>query len=77
MPPIAKTTTKRFGYHRGGRDRLMSSWFELIGAGSLGLCNAADKFNPRRGTPFAYYARRCIRNECIHVYGHDPRPGEA
>ena len=62
--PIAKATTKRFGF-KG--NKFMTVWFELIGAGSLGLCQAAEGFKPDSSTPFENYARRCIRNECIHA----------
>jgi DNA-directed RNA polymerase specialized sigma subunit len=43
----------------------MTTWFDLIGAGSLGLVNATDGFDPKRGHTFEHYARRSIRNECI------------
>jgi RNA polymerase sigma factor (sigma-70 family) len=61
VQPIAKGTSKRFRFHC---PEVMQ---DLVAAGSLGLCAAADCFDPGKGHKFAHYARRCIRNECIHA----------
>ena len=60
--PIAKATTKRFGFMCGA---FMNTYRELIAAGLLALTRAANGFDPTRGHRFRHYARRCIRNECI------------
>lgn len=82
VPPIAKSTTKRFKFMG---PTFPTAMFDLIGAGSLGLCNAVEGFDPEWGKPFEHYARRAIRNECIHAakallsvvdhpyYAHTPR----
>lgn len=62
VPPIAKATTKRFRFFGPA---FMPTWFELMSAGYLGLCEASVAFKPDVGTPFTHYARRCIRNECV------------
>jgi Sigma-70 region 2/Winged helix-turn-helix DNA-binding len=64
VPPIAKATTKRFGF---SGPSFITAWFELIGGGSLGLVNAVDGFDPKRGHKLEHYARRSIRNECIRA----------
>jgi hypothetical protein len=64
VPPIAKATTKRFGFWGPS---FVTAWFELIGGGSLGLVNAIDGFDPKRGHKLEHYARRAIRNECIRA----------
>jgi hypothetical protein len=74
--PIAKATTKRFRFtglskktqNYQTRVKVFGQfWLELISAGSLGLCEAADCFDPTRGHKFAHYARRCIARECIRA----------
>lgn len=39
---------------------------DLLQVGFLGLLNAADHFDPSRGTPFAAFARHYIRGEIQH-----------
>jgi hypothetical protein len=76
VPPIAKATAKRFRftgtsqatYYNQARDPLFPERFnELVSGGSLGLCQAADCFDPASGHLFTHYARRCIRNECLRA----------
>lgn len=40
-----------------------SVWDDAIQAGRMGLLNAAERFNPERGTPFPAYAREFVLNE--------------
>jgi hypothetical protein len=62
--PIAKSTTKRFKFYGPA---FMPRYCELIAAGSLGLTEAANAFDPDRGHPFENYARRCISREVIRA----------
>ena len=64
VPPISKSTVKRFCFY--GPD-FRSTWFNLIGAGTVGLMQAVRGYNSKRNQPLEHYARRCIRNECIHA----------
>ena len=64
VPPIAKATTKRSG--RMGKS-FMPTFMELLAAGSEGLMRAPNSFDPARGYPFAHYARRCIKRECVRA----------
>jgi hypothetical protein len=63
VPPIARSATRRFRFTGP------SVLHELVGAGALGLTQAADcfdPFDPEAGL-WTHYARRCIRNESIRA----------
>jgi RNA polymerase sigma factor for flagellar operon FliA len=42
---------------------------DLIGAGMLGLLEAADQFDPGRGVPFGAFARKRIKGEMMDSIG--------
>jgi hypothetical protein len=74
--PIAKATTKRFrftglstktGDYQTRVNVFAQFYQDAIGAGSLGLCEAVDYFDPAVTLKFNNYARRCIGRECIRA----------
>ena len=58
----------RFVYATANRFRTSRiSFADLVAAGNLGLCKAAEKFDPARGVPFLGFAQWWVRREIVHA----------